>query len=361
MVFTMLLAIALNGGIVKASFNTEVPVENWEFTSYAIYGDDDEEILGKNVGGAVYIDGICYFLDTQSGHIIKLISEGDFQRISITGEGPGECSYPMNIINWPDPHHIGIFNPHPPLTLVNNIGTCNKWPDDNCPRNFEFGQMGLGRHILYNSQADVFVIGLLEFTVTDLKTQRGISHYRTTLFSGNGQRVCNLYQEDKEYQPVGNTYPIWWLDSAQRCLTTDSVFLITGETYSINQYSLAGELIRAIEQEGYPRRQITPKEAQYYHSDSRYAPDLHSLYWVDGRLLVLTSRGLTADNLAFDCFSFGDKLELNRVVLPGVKPSPMARYFWLSDDCLAIVYGAIQASMEVSDEHFIQVYERRRP
>lgn len=362
MICTIILALVVGGGILQTSFDPQLSTQEWDFESVMVYGDDEDEILGKNVANVVATNGSYYLLDTQLEAVTRIFPDGTYEMIFISGEGPGECTKPMNMIQWPDEFHLGVYSPYPPGKLVNNFGTCTKWPDCSCPHNFSFGlNESLGRHIIYNPTADLFVINLLEVEIENLEAERGVSYYRMSLFDGGGKRVVDVYQEAMLYMPGLARFPHWWVDTAQRAFAPQSLFFVPDDSYTINQYSFEGNLLQSITQDDYPRREMTLAEEEYYLSLDRYAPDIYGLYWLDDRLLVLTSHGLVGESLSFDSYSFGDEVKMSRVVLLGVRPSPTARYFWLHKDCLAVVYGAMQASVGTSETHEVEIYQRSEP
>lgn len=356
MVFAIILALSLEVGIVETiSFDLPVSTEQWDFVSTLTYGDDEDELLGQNLTSIVYANGAYYLLDAAEDKIIIVVAEGDFDEIDISGPGPGECFTPMTLIQWPDQSHVAVFNPLPPLKLERHIDLCPYPLECGCPKTFSFGQYLYAYHPLYNAREDVFA----------LNTQHGNGTsfvYRLCLLDHKGSITHTLFEELREFDPQGyNPLPLWYRNSARRNFGGKSLFFSPGDDYVVNEYSLQGELLRVLEIKDYPRRKITADERDYHHIDGKYAPDIHSLFWTDDQLLVLNSNQTVGQDLTFDSFHFGDEVTMSKLVLPGIKPSLSARYFWIDKDTLAVVYGMMQSVLEKSEFHYVEIFQRRAP
>lgn len=356
MLFAIILALSLEAGLVETiSFNPPTPHEQWDFVSVLAYGDDEDEILGQNMTSIVYANGAYYLLDASEDAVVIVTAEGDFQRINVGGPGPGECFTPMTLILWPDPSHVAMFNPLPPLKLESHIDLCPYTLECSCPKTFSFGQYLYAYHILYKAQENIFA----------LNTQFGDGTnfiYRLCLLDYKGSISHTLFEETRKFDPQGyNPLPLWYRNSARRTFGERSLFFSPRDDYLINEYSLQGELLRVLQVADYPRRKISSDERDYHKIEGKYAPDIHSLFWVDDRLLVLNSNETQGQDLTFDSFHFGDEVTMTKLVLPGIKPSPSARYFWIDQDTLAIVYGMMQSVLEKSEFHYVEIFQRRAP
>jgi len=342
-VSTILLAL-----LAMTVVNVEIPlhfsseqIQTWHFVPVVTFGDDEDEILGKNVASVINDNGRYYLLDTQARKIIVIETEGVFDYHNFEGEGPGETWGASDLVKLTD-RYLGLLFPLAPKLIITELQL-----HENLPSPMPFEILGVARNLEWNG--NVFALHTKDLVEDEL-------YFYLAVFEKNGARRADVYRDQCE-----SCFPLWWIDQGRYALADSSIYMVPNEEYLIQEFSLSGVLLRTIEQPDYPHRDLLYAEDEYYSSarlSLGHSPDVHSLHYVNDQLLVLTSATTVADTLSFDSYHDGDT---GKVIVQGPIPSPTARYFWLDDDHLAIVYGAMQASTESTDRHEVVIFERTDP
>ena len=340
---TILLAI-----LAMTVVNVETPlhfssgqIQIWHFVPVITFGDDDAEILGKNVASVINDNGRYYLLDTQAKKVIIIEAEGVFDYHSFEGEGPGETWGASDLVKLTD-RYLGLLFPLAPKLIITEFQL-----QPNLPSPMPFEIFGVARNMEWNG--NVFALHTKDLVEDEM-------YFYLAVFEKDGARRADIYRDQCE-----SCFPLWWLDQGRYALADSSIFMVPGEDYLIKEFSLSGSLLRTIKQTDYPHRSLLYAEDEYYSSarlSLEHSPDIHSLHYVNDQLLVLTSATTVGDTLSFNSYYDDDA---GKVIVQGPRPSPTARYFWLDGNHLAIVYGAMQASTENSDRHEVVIFERTEP
>ena len=318
------LFLALNMFFVKPN---SYQVENWYFEEQFSYGSHEEELLhtGSQV---IMVDQSYYILDSALSTVIELLPSGSWQEYPVGGDGPGECPTPNSLIHTKD--GFVLFKSIRPSLIYTDL------KKESMPKNTVIlKDTVFARNLFPLSQGQCFLLNTVQ-------TSLGGYSYTLSVINGQGKVELNVLETPRK---IRDDFPIWFFRNSWAA-TTDKVAIITNQDYSIDVFTLNGELKTRVE---------GPKDATAQRENALGAC-LQGVFYAGETLLILP-------------FSNNEILEFhapeeNKIIrVNGVRASNLAQYFWLDRDTLAVMYGwsnRALSGVKNEEEHFVAFFKRSR-